>query len=232
MLDNILKKLDALSDPDKAAKSLRYFKTGKGDYGEGDMFIGISAPQLRALSKAHQTLPVQGCFTLLKNEIHEARMLALFILVLKFKKADPNQQTDIFQQYLQHSPFINNWDLVDCSAPHISGPYLLHRDKHILYKLATSDLLWDRRIAMLSCFSFIRDHQFDDAIKLSERLLHDKEDLMHKAVGWMLREIGKRDGAVERAFLDKYADSMPRVMLRYAIEKFNQAERQHYLSLK
>lgn len=121
---------------------------------------------------------------------------------------------------------------MDCSAPHISGPYLLHREKQILYKLATSDLLWDRRIAMLSCFSFIRDHQFEDALKLSKLLLNDKEDLIHKAVGWMLREIGKRDGEVERAFLDAHANTMPRVMLRYAIEKFNQAERQHYLSLK
>lgn len=232
MLNDILNKLNALSDPDKAAKSLRYFKTDKGEYGEGDIFIGLSAPQLRALSKEHQTLPVLDCFKLLKNKIHEARMLALFILVLKFKKADPDQQTDIFQQYLQHSQFINNWDLVDCSAPHISGPYLLHREKQILYKLATSDLLWDRRIAMLSCFSFIRDHQFEDALKLSKLLLNDKEDLIHKAVGWMLREIGKRDGEVERAFLDAHANTMPRVMLRYAIEKFNQAERQHYLSLK
>ena len=232
MLNDILKKLDALSDPDKAAKSLRYFKTGKGEYGEGDIFIGLSAPQLRALSKEHQALPVLDCLTLLKNEIHEARMLALFILVLKFKKAEPGQQSEIFQQYLKHSQFINNWDLVDCSAPHISGPYLLHRDKNILYKLAASDLLWDRRIAMLSCFSFIRDHQFEDALKLAKLFLSDQEDLMHKAVGWMLREIGKRDQEIERTFLNEHAARMPRVMLRYAIEKFSKDERQHYLSIK
>lgn len=232
MLNELKEKIELLADPERAIKSLRYFKTGKGEYGEGDVFIGITSPQLRALSKEYKTLALKDCLRLLTSNVHETRMLALFIMALRFKASDDTEQSQIYNQYLKHSRYVNNWDLVDCSAPHISGPYLLNRDKSILYTLVKSDLLWDRRIAMISCFSFIRDHQFQDALNLSELLLNDQEDLMHKAVGWMLREIGKRDKEIELAFLKQHATSMPRVMLRYAIEKFDKGERQYYLSLK
>ena len=232
MLLELNQRIQSLADPKKADLALRYFKTGEGEYGEGDIFLGIRAPDLRILSKEYPQLPIEDCFTLLKSQYHESRMLALFILVLKFKKTKGPEQDLIYKLYLKHSEYINNWDLVDCSAPHISGPYLVNRNKAVLYTLVKSPLLWDRRIAMISCFSLIRDHQFTDALKLAELLLHDKEDLMHKAVGWMLREIGNRDKAIEAAFLEQHATSMPRVMLRYAIEKFTKEERQHFLGLK
>lgn len=232
MLSELKITFESLADSERAKKSLRYFKTGKGDYAEGDVFIGVTAPQLRALSKEYKTLPLSDCLQLLTSKIHESRMLALFIMALKFKKADEHNQTEIYTQYLRHSRYVNNWDLVDCSAPHISGPYLINRDKRILYTLAKSELLWERRIAMISCFSLIRDKQYQDALNLSEILLTDTEDLMHKAVGWMLREIGKRDKIVEVNFLKQHAASMPRVMLRYAIEKFDSNERQYFLALK
>jgi 3-methyladenine DNA glycosylase AlkD len=232
LLNQLNKRITLLACPERAKSSLRYFKTGKGEYGEGDVFIGITAPELRALSKEYIQLPLADCITLLTSPIHELRMLALFILALQFKKANEQEQFKIYSVYLEHTQYINNWDLVDCSAPHISGPYLVNRDKNILYTLAKSDLLWDRRIAMISCFSLIRDHQFEDALNLSEIFLSDKEDLMHKAVGWMLRELGKRNKEAEVAFLNKYAALMPRVMLRYAIEKFDHEERQYFLSLK
>ena len=166
---------------------------------------------------------------MLQSKFHEERLLALFILVLIFKKAKDTDQKQIYDFYLEHTKYINNWDLVDSSAHLIVGPYLQHRDRAILSDLAKSKLLWDRRIAMLSTFHYIRQKDFGDALKIAEILQHDQEDLMHKAVGWMLREIGNRDLATEEVFLKKYYQNMPRTMLRYAIEKFEEEKRLRYL---
>jgi 3-methyladenine DNA glycosylase AlkD len=218
-----------LADQEKASHAQRFFKTAPGEYGAGDKFLGVRVPVLRSLSKKHKNIPLPDAFSLLKSEFHEERLLALFILVLIFKKALEPDQEQIYDFYLSHTKYINNWDLVDSSAHLIVGPYLQQRDRSILSDLAKSQLLWDRRIAMLSTFHYIRQKDFGDALNIAEILLNDQEDLMHKAVGWMLREIGNRDLATEEVFLKKYYKNMPRTMLRYAIEKFEEEKRLRYL---
>ncbi|MBT3260712.1 DNA alkylation repair protein [bacterium] len=225
----IQQEIRSLSDPEKACHAQRFFKTAPGEYGAGDKFLGVRVPVLRALSKKYRNIPLPDAFTLLQSKFHEERLLALFILVLIFKKAKDTDQKQIYDFYLEHTKYINNWDLVDSSAHLIVGPYLQHRDRAILSDLAKSKLLWDRRIAMLSTFHYIRQKDFGDALKIAEILQHDQEDLMHKAVGWMLREIGNRDLATEEVFLKKYYQNMPRTMLRYAIEKFEEEKRLRYL---
>lgn len=221
-----------LSRPNDAKALQRFFKTGPGEYGESDIFAGIKVPPCRELAKKYRSLPPKDVQSLLKSKIHEERAIALMILVLNFKKADELTQTEIYQFYLKHLKYINNWDLVDASAPYLVGPYLYERDRKVLYKLARSKSLWERRVAMLSTFYFIRQMDFTDALKIAEILVHDEHDLMHKAVGWMLREIGNRDLALEKKFLNKHAGAMPRTTLRYAIEKFPESERQKYLKMK
>lgn len=210
----------------------RFFKTGPGEYGEGDIFVGIKVPPCRELAKKYKDLSFNDLQKLIRSPIHEERAIALMILVLQFKKADEALQTKIYKFYFKNVKGINNWDLVDASAPYIVGPYLFDRDRKILYKFARSKKLWEKRIAMLSTYYFIRQKDFADALKIAEILLHDKHDLMHKAVGWMLREIGNRDITTEKKFLNKHAATMPRTALRYAIEKFPETERQKYLKMK
>jgi 3-methyladenine DNA glycosylase AlkD len=229
-LKNIKKDLLTLNDPVKAEISSKFFKTGKGQYGEGDIFLGIKVPEQRKVSKKYTGLTLDDISHLLKSEIHEYRLTALFILVLKYKKEDTNGKQEIVDFYLSNTENINNWDLVDSSAHYILGDFLLDKDRSILYKLARSENLWERRIAMLSTFAFIKKEQFEDALNISEILLFDEHDLIHKAVGWMLREIGKRDLKIEDEFLQKRYNEMPRTMLRYAIEKFDEEKRNFYLS--
>ena len=212
------------------AKNLQwFFKTGPGEYGEGDVFIGIQIPPLRKLAKEFQDVPLTVIKSLLKSKIHEERTLALMILVRQFARAEEDVRERIYRFYLAQSRFINNWDLVDGSAPYIVGPFLCQRERQQLYTLASSTSVWERRIAILSTFHFIRQSDFADVLKISELLLSDKHDLIHKAVGWILRETGKRDPAVEESFLKKHHHKMPRTMLRYAIERFPEPLRRKFL---
>ena len=222
--------LHEIADPEIAQKSLRFFKTGKGEYGEGDQFLGIKVPVLREVVKKYKATSRSEVLKLLQSPWHEARLCALFILVLQFKKGKDIDRTAIYEAYLNHTKWINNWDLVDSSAYFIVGPYLENKDRSVLYELARSKSIWERRIAMLATMHYIRKGEFADTLALAEILLHDKEDLMHKAVGWLLREIGKRDKEVEETFLKKHYRQMPRTMLRYAIEKFSVEERERYLA--
>jgi 3-methyladenine DNA glycosylase AlkD len=230
MLDHVKRDLSQLSNPEKAKKISRFFKTGKGQYGEGDIFLGIPVPEQRKVAKRYTDLPLTDLQELLSSRIHEHRLTALLILVAKYGKADNSGKTEIFSFYLKNTENINNWDLVDLSAPKIVGDYLFNKDTAILDNLAKSNNLWERRIAILSTFTFIRNNHFEDALNIAELLLHDEHDLIHKAVGWMLREIGKRDQEREERFLYKYSMQMPRTMLRYAIEKFDEQKRKFYLT--
>ena len=226
----ISKRLRNLANPDIAEHSKHFFKTGQGEYGEGDRFLGIRVPEIRALLKKCEAVSLEAIQTLLMSAFHEVRLFALLLLVQKFAKGDDQEKTAIYELYVHNLHRVNNWDLVDSSASQIIGSYLEARDKQLLYKLAKSSSIWERRIAIMSTFYFIRNNQFEDALRLSELLLQDDEDLIHKAVGWMLREIGKRNEAVEQAYLKLYYKKMPRTMLRYAIEKFPEQERRKYLS--
>ena len=225
----ISKVLKGLADPAIAEHSQRFFKTGQGEYGEGDQFLGIRVPILRKYAKKYQATALEEIERLLKSPFHEERLFALLLLIRKFTKGDEDDKTEIFHLYLNNTQYINNWDLVDSSAHHIVGVYLEARDRQVLYKLVQSDSLWERRIAIMSTFQFIRLRQFDDTFMLAKQLINDKEDLIHKAVGWMLREIGKRAIRSEKAFLKTHYKRMPRTMLRYAIENFPEQERKKYL---
>lgn len=227
--DIINQRLMSLGNAEMAEHAQRFFKTGKGEYGEGDVFIGIRVPVLRQQVKQFFALDLEEVPALLRSHIHEIRLFALLLLADRYKKAGSDEQEAIFQLYKSHTARINNWDLVDGSAPYVVGAYLLEREKTLLYDWAISSMLWERRIAIVSTFHFIRNNQFDDTLKLAEMLLQDKEDLMHKAVGWMLREVGKRDEQVLKAFLKQHYQNMPRTMLRYAIERFAEPERKRYL---
>jgi 3-methyladenine DNA glycosylase AlkD len=232
MLDQIKHDLSTLGNPEKAQKLSGFFKTGKGQYGEGDTFLGIPVPAQRKIAKKYRDLPLAELQVLMSSRIHEHRLTALLILVAQYQTAEQTKKGDIYRFYLTNTNNINNWDLVDISAPKIVGDYLMDRDTAILYKLAKSTNVWERRIAILSTFTFIRNNEFTHALRISELLVHDEHDLIHKAVGWMLREIGKRDQAIEEQFLQIYCREMPRTMLRYAIEKFDEKKRQYYLTQK
>lgn len=221
--------LRKLADPAIAKHALRFFKTGKGEYGEGDKFIGVRVPTIRAIAKQHRDLPLKSKLTILKSPYHEERLLALIMLVDQFQRGDAKTQNDIYKHYLANTQYINGWDLVDSSAHQIVGGYLLERKRSKLDTLSKSKMLWERRIAIIATYRFIKQDQYDDTLRIAHKLLDDKEDLIHKAVGWMLREVGNRDRSIEVAFLDKHYQSMPRTMLRYAIEKFDEKQRQHYL---
>ncbi|MFN7931648.1 MAG: DNA alkylation repair protein [Blastocatellia bacterium] len=221
--------LRALASEDNAKIALRFFKTGLGEYGEGDQFIGVRAPDLRRLARELKATPMDEACALLQSPIHEARSLALIILVHAFMKGDAAIKKAIYDAYLEHTQFINNWDLVDVSAPHIVGAYLFDKSRQPLYKLVKSSSLWERRISIIATQYFIRQNDFAETLQIAAQLLGDKHDLIHKAVGWMLREVGDRDLAAEEAFLMLHYQTMPRTMLRYAIEKFPEARRQAYL---
>ncbi|MBU2566971.1 DNA alkylation repair protein [Patescibacteria group bacterium] len=209
----------------------RFFKTKKGEYGEGDIFLGLSVPQQRKIAKKYQILPLTDIVKLLRSKIHEERFTALVLMVTKYQKGDSDTKKQIFESYLSNTKWINNWDLVDTSTPQIVGDYLYNfGDIKILDKLAKSNLLWDRRIAMLATLTFIRKNEFKPVIKISKILLNDKHDLINKAVGWMLRELGKKDINLLHTFLDENSTKMPRTALRYAIEKLPHNERNKYLA--
>lgn len=219
------------ANPQRAKNSLWFFKTGKGEYGEGDIFLGIANPIIRKIAKEFDFLTLNDLAKTIKSKFHEERLVALLILVSKFANANPIEQKDIYDFYLENTKYINNWDLVDLSAHKIIGLYLENKNRKILYKLAKSKNLWERRIAVISTFYFINQGDAYDALKLAVILIYDKHDLIHKAVGWMLREVGKRCGEeIEEKFLKKHCKIMPRTMLRYAIEKFSDKKRKKYLN--
>ena len=229
--ESVREKLKQLADPQQAVNLRRFFKTGKGQYSEGDIFLGIKVPIQRVLVKSAYTIEVNEVTNLLHSKIHEERMTALLILVTKFEKGDEKMKQTIFNLFIDNTKWINNWDLVDVTVPKVIGTHLLHRDKSILYTFSESESLWERRIAIVSTFTFIRDNQFNDTLLIAKLLLNDTHDLIHKATGWMLREVGKRDQNTLEEFIKKYYSSIPRTTLRYAIEKFPEALRKSYLNL-
>ena len=243
---NLKKDIQNLADPKKAKILQRFFKTSKGEYGEGDIFLGIIVPKQRGLVKKYwQDVTLADLDKLIKSKIHEERLIALLILVNKFQKSkisrlhlpsaraddgQVNHKSKIFKFYLSHTKYINNWDLVDLSAPNIVGAHLIDKDRTILYKLAKSKNLWERRIAILATFAFIKNKDYKDTLKIAKILLNDRHDLIHKASGWMLREMGKRCGEkILTQFLDQNSKQMPRTMLRYTIERLPKKQQQYYL---
>jgi 3-methyladenine DNA glycosylase AlkD len=207
----------------------RFFKTGKGEYGEGDIFLGVSVPDQRIIAKEYEALSLPDVKHLLESDIHEERFSALLLLISKYKKGDEKIKEKIFRFYIAHTKRINNWDLVDVSARDIVGEHLLSRDRALLYKFARSKNMWERRIAIVATWAFIRRNDHADTLAIAELLFADTEDLLHKATGWMLREVGKKDVRVLREFLDTHATVMPRTTLRYAIERFSPDVRKSYL---
>jgi len=229
MLLAIQKNIRALGSTERALHSLRFFKTGKGQYGHGDEFLGLSVPQCRAIVREYRICSQQDLVTLFHSPKHEERLVALLIITDQYHRAAPKEKERIYNFYLRSTSRINNWDLVDCSAYKIVGVHLLNRPRGILRTLARSKSLWERRIAIVATFKFISEGQLNTTLEIATLLLRDTHDLIHKAVGWMLREVGKRDGAALRKFLDQHASIMPRTMLRYAIERLTVTQRQHYL---
>ena len=233
MISNLKEDLEKLKDPIKAKILQRFFKTGKGEYGEGDIFFGIPVPKQRKVAKKYSNLTLFNIQSLLSSKIHEYRLVGLLVLIFKYKESNVKDKEKIFNLYLKNTNNINNWDLVDLSAQHIVGEYTyLKKDSKVLFTLAKSNNLWEKRIAMISTYVFIKKHEFNEALQIAEILVYDKHDLIHKVVGWMLREIGKRNQDIEEEFLKKYACNMSRTMLRYAIEKFNKKRRAYYLCYK
>lgn len=227
MIEEIKKDLNKKSSKEQAKNLSWFFKTGKGQYGEGDIFIGVKVPEQRIVAKKYKDVSFKDLNQLIKSEIHEFRLTALLILILKYKE----DKEKSFNFYIKNIKRINNWDLVDLSAPKIVGEYLLDKDRSLLYNFARSNDLWKKRIAIISTFAFIRNNDFKDSLSLAEILLYDEHDLIHKAVGWTLREVGKRNIKIEKDFLNKYSKKMPRTMLRYSIEKFSPKDRAHFMKI-
>jgi 3-methyladenine DNA glycosylase AlkD len=225
----ISKRLQKMGDKEDARFLQGFFKTGVGQYGEGDIFLGIRVPAIRKLAKEYKNLQLKEILLLLKSPYHEIRLFALILFVNTFAQSDETIQMKIYDLYVANTRYINNWDLVDISAPNIVGAFLFTKSRKPLYQLVRSKTLWERRIAVLATFYFIKNNQFDDSLKIAGILLQDKEDLIHKAVGWMLREVGKRDINCAETFLQKHCRTMPRTMLRYAIERFTPSKRRKYL---
>ena len=220
----------ALANKEIAQHSLRFFKTDKGEYGHGDLFLGVRAPKIRLIAKKHIDISITDMQILIRSKYHEERFLGLIILVNKYAKTkDKKNRNQLYKIYVSSFKYINNWNLVDVTCPHVTGKHLIDKDRTILYKWAKSEDLWTKRIAMISTFYFIRKNDLDDTFKIADMLLQDEHDLIHKAVGWMLREAGKRDIKKEETFLKKHYKTMPRTMLRYSIEKFPETKRQKYL---
>ncbi|HWQ60613.1 MAG TPA: DNA alkylation repair protein [Candidatus Fimivivens sp.] len=231
---NIIRRLKSVGTPEKAKVLSGFFKTGRGQYGEGDVFLGVTVPEQRAIAREFRDLPLSEIETLLSTRYHEARLTGLLMLTYSYERADEDERKTIYDFLLVHRRAMNNWDLVDVIVPKIIGEYALtHRNsRKLLRKFAKSDDLWERRMAIVSTAAFIRAGQFDDTLSICESLLGDPHDLIHKATGWMLREVGKRDESVLRAFLDEYSVRMPRTMLRYAIERLPKKERIRYMRMK
>jgi 3-methyladenine DNA glycosylase AlkD len=232
MIRAVRQSLRSYANPDKAQILQRFFKTGKGEYAEGDQFLGVVVPHIRKVAKQFGDLDLSTVLTLLSSPIHEERLLAVLVLVRQYQRGTAAIQDQIVKAYLANLEYVNNWDLVDSSAPYILGADLFKKNKKqraLLSRLVSLPRLWDRRVAMISTFHFIKHGDFTDTLKLARRLLKDPEDLMHKAVGWMLREVGKQDQMVLEEFLTIHGHKMPRTMLRYAIERFPERKRQVYL---
>ncbi len=228
---NVKDELKKLANKEHAVLLGRYFKTGKGEYGEGDIFLGLTVPQQRSVAKKYRDVPFTDLEDLLRDPVHECRLTALLILCAKFAKADKAERKKIVGFYLRNTHYINNWDLVDLSSHEILGTYLSDKPKArtILYTLARSKNIWEKRIAIISTFAFLQRNEVTDTLNIAELLVHDTHDLIHKAVGWALREVGKRDMTAEVAFLNKYYRTMPRTTLRYAIERFPKDARTYYM---
>lgn len=233
-LSDLKKELSQKANSGQAQLLQKFFKTGPDEYGEGDIFIGVKVPELRKTAQEFQNIHLKDIEKLLHSKIHEERMVALFILRIQYEKAVRSEENTLpyINIYLNNATRINNWDLVDTSAPYILGHYLLNEDREILDTFAESKNIWKKRIAVLATFAFIKKNDFKDTLKIAELLLHDKHDLMHKAIGWMIREIGNRDLLTAEKFLKKHYKKMPRTMLRYAIEKFPETKRRNYLTGK
>ncbi len=231
MLKSLQKDLRKFAKKDRAIVSQRFFKTGVGQYGEGDIFVGATVPECREVAKKYFDLSLSDLKALLYSKIHEERLIALFILVYQFEKGDKKIKEKLYKFYLANAKQVNNWDLVDTSAHKIVGAYLLEnpKEKKILEKLANSKNLWERRISIIATFQFIKTGELNESFKIAEMLMYDKHDLIHKAVGWMLREVGKKDKKALVSFLNKHKHHIPRTALRYAIERFPEAERKKFL---
>ena len=229
-MQHIVRELDALKNSEKGIFLQRFFKSGKEQYAEGDIFLGITVPQQRAIAKKYfKEISLKDLGKLLESTIHEHRLTALIMLTLKYAKADEEDKKKLYEFYVAHREYVNNWDLVDSSAGVIMGDYLFDKPKQFLTFLAKSPNMWDRRIAIIATYGFIKRGRFDETLKIAELLVHDKHDLIQKAVGWMLREVGNRDLEVEERFLQKHYKTMPRTMLRYAIERFDEKKRKLYM---
>ncbi|ANM32242.1 DNA alkylation repair protein [Acidobacteria bacterium Mor1] len=221
--------MGGVAEPDRVEVLQRFFQTGEGQYGEGDVFLGVRVPNVRKVARAHRDLSLVDLQSLLRSKFHEERQLALFILVIQFQRGDAALQKQIYDLYLANTERINNWDLVDGSAHQIVGGYLLERGRGPLRRLARSKSLWEQRIAIIATLTFIKQEEFEDTFELAEMLLLHPHDLIHKAVGWMLREVGNRDREAMETFLKPRHHTMPRTMLRYAIEKLPESRRREYL---
>lgn len=230
----VLSELQSIGSSEKAVHLSRFFKTGPGQYGEGDRFLGVMVPYSRAIAKANKAMPLEEVQLLLESPWHEARLCALLILVYRFKerKITEEEREQIYSFYIKNARRCNNWDLVDLSCRDIVGEYLVDKERSILYRLADSENLWEQRIAVVATWAFIRRLDFNDTLALAERLMAHKHDLMHKAVGWMLREVGKKDRETLTNFLEKNATQLPRTTLRYAIEHYPEPQRQYFLKMK
>jgi 3-methyladenine DNA glycosylase AlkD len=226
---DVRRELRSLGSPESAAFAARYFKTGPGQYGAADIFLGIRAPAIRRVVRAYRSLSHAQVLILLRSRVHEDRLVALLILVEQYARAGSTRRHEIYETYLANTQHINNWDLVDASARHIVGAHLLGGDRSMLDRLARSSSLWERRISIIATFAFLRAGEIDDTLRIAHLLLDDREDLIHKAVGWSLRELGKRDVRALERFLEEYIEHMPRTTLRYAIERFPEKKRLAYL---
>lgn len=226
-MDSLKEAIKKQASPSRALNSQRFFKTGKGQYGEGDIFLGLTVPQCRVIAREFKDIPLNEIEKHLSSKFHEERLIALLILVGQYMKSSDKKK--IVDFYLAHTTHINNWDLVDLSAHKIVGEFLQDKDKRLLYELAKSNYLWERRIAIISTFAFIKERHFEDSLKIAKLLMKDTHDLIHKACGWMLREVGKKDIHVLERFLDEHHQQMPRTMLRYSIEKLSEEKRRHYM---
>jgi 3-methyladenine DNA glycosylase AlkD len=229
---HILDELQSVANEAKAKHLQRFFKTGAGQYGEGDVFLGIVVPVTRSIAKANLHTPLPELDILIKSKYHEARLCAILIVTERCKKTTGKERNELYQFYLNHTNYVNNWDLVDLSCPTVAGEYLVDKERGILYEMAEKQHLWEQRIAIVSTFAFIRRNDFGDTFALSKKLINHPHDLIHKAVGWMLREVGKRDREILTDFLEDYATRLPRTALRYAIEHYSEPERQYFLKKK
>jgi len=226
-IEKLKQELYSKSNPEKAELEKRFFKTGKGEYGEGAIFLGLTSKEIKDISRKYEDIKLEFLGELIKDKIHPFRVSALRILNSKYKKS--KNKKEIIDFYLANTKNVNNWDLVDMSAYNLLGDFLIENKRDILYDLVKSENLWEKRIAIISTYAFIKNNDFEDTLKISEILINDTHDLIHKAVGWMLREIGNRNLEIEEKFLQKYYKQMPRTMLRYAIEKFEETKRKKYL---